>query len=47
MLAAMGVSWEDAQGCVRISFGPDITEEQALRLADLCAANYTALRGLG
>ena len=47
VLAAMGVSWEDAQGCVRISFGPDITEEQALRLADLCAANYTALRGLG
>ncbi|MCZ7604989.1 MAG: cysteine desulfurase [Planctomycetota bacterium] len=47
VLAAMGLSWEDAIGCIRISFGPDITAEQANRLADLCVANYKHLRGLG
>ncbi|MBZ0135805.1 MAG: cysteine desulfurase [Planctomycetes bacterium] len=47
VLAAMGLSWEDAIGCIRISFGPDITEQQAERLADLCVANYKALKGLG
>lgn len=47
VLAAMGLSWEDAIGCIRISFGPDITEAQANRLADLCVANYKALKGLG
>ena len=47
VLAAMGLSWEDAIGCIRISFGPDITEQQANRLADLCVANYKALKGLG
>jgi cysteine desulfurase len=47
VLAAMGLSWEDAIGCIRISFGPDITEQQANRLADLCVANYKHLKGLG
>lgn len=47
VLAAMGVSWEDAISCIRISFGPDITQEQANRLADLSVANYKKLRGLG
>jgi cysteine desulfurase len=47
VLAAMGLSWEDAIGCIRISFGPDITIEQANRLADLCIANYRHLKGLG
>jgi len=47
VLAAMGLSWEDAIGCIRVSFGPDVTQEQADRLADLCVANYKALRGLG
>ena len=47
VLAAMGLSWEDAIGCIRISFGPDIISDQANRLADLCVANYKALRGLG
>jgi cysteine desulfurase len=47
VLAAMGVSWEDAIGCVRVSFGPDITEQQGQRLADLCIANYRKLRTLG
>lgn len=47
VLAAMGLSWEDAIGCIRVSFGPDITEKQSNRLADLCVANYKALKGLG
>jgi cysteine desulfurase len=47
VLAAMGLSWEDAIGCIRVSFGPDITAEQASRLADLCVANYKHLKGLG
>lgn len=47
VLAAMGLSWEDAIGCIRVSFGPDITARQANRLADLCIANYRNLRGLG
>lgn len=47
VLAAMGVSWEDAISCIRISFGPQIAEEQALRLADLSIAHYRSLRGLG
>ncbi|MCL4731125.1 MAG: aminotransferase class V-fold PLP-dependent enzyme, partial [Planctomycetes bacterium] len=47
VLAAMGLSWEDAIGCIRVSFGPDITEAQARRLGDLCIANYRNLRGLG
>jgi cysteine desulfurase len=47
VLAAMGVSWEDAIGCIRVSFGPDITAEQANRLGDLCVANYRHLKGLG
>jgi cysteine desulfurase len=47
VLAAMGLSWEDAIGCIRISFGPDITRGQVDRLAQLCVANYSKLRGLG
>ncbi|MHC4840223.1 MAG: cysteine desulfurase family protein [Planctomycetota bacterium] len=47
VLAAMGVNWEDAQGVVRFSFGPDITEAEIVKLADLCVANYKALCGLG
>jgi cysteine desulfurase len=47
VLAAMGLSWEDAIGCIRVSFGPDITQDQADRLADLCVANYKHLKGLG
>jgi cysteine desulfurase len=47
VLAAMGLSWEDAIGCIRVSFGPDITPEQVDRLAQLCVANYHKLRGLG
>ena len=47
VLAAMGLSWEDAIGCIRVSFGPDITAEQANRLADLCVANYKHLKGIG
>lgn len=47
VLAAMGVSWEDAIGCVRVSFGPDITPQQGQRLAELCIANYRKLRTLG
>jgi cysteine desulfurase len=47
VLAAMGVSWEDAIGCIRVSFGPDITPEQGQRLAALCVANYERLRELG
>ncbi|MBK9973174.1 MAG: cysteine desulfurase [Planctomycetes bacterium] len=47
VLAAMGLSWEDAIGCIRVSFGPDITQAQSDRLAELCIANYTSLRGLG
>lgn len=47
VLAAMGLSWEDAIGCIRVSFGPDITPAQGQRLADLCIANYRNLRGLG
>jgi cysteine desulfurase len=47
VLAAMGVSWEDAIGCIRVSLGPDNTEAQVDRLADLCVANYKGLRGLG
>jgi cysteine desulfurase len=47
VLAAMGVSWEDAIGCIRVSFGPDITPEQGKRLAALCTANYERLRELG
>lgn len=47
VLAAMGLSWEDAIGCIRVSFGPDITSEQANRLADLCVANYKHLKGIG
>ncbi|MCC7510534.1 MAG: cysteine desulfurase [Planctomycetes bacterium] len=47
VLAAMGLSWEDAIGCIRISFGPDITEQQVDRLAQLCISNYKHLRGLG
>ncbi|MCF6228750.1 MAG: cysteine desulfurase [Planctomycetes bacterium] len=47
VLAAMGVNWEDAQGVVRFSFGPEITEGEIVRLAELCVANYKALRGLG
>ncbi|MCB9894765.1 MAG: cysteine desulfurase [Planctomycetes bacterium] len=47
VLAAMGLSWEDAIGCIRISFGPDIAEAQANRLADLCVANYKHLKGIG
>jgi cysteine desulfurase len=47
VLAAMGLSWEDAIGCIRVSFGPDITQEQVDRLAQLCIANYRNLRGLG
>jgi cysteine sulfinate desulfinase/cysteine desulfurase-like protein len=43
----MGLSWEDAIGCIRVSFGPDITTEEANRLADLCVANYKHLKGLG
>ncbi|MBK8206218.1 MAG: cysteine desulfurase [Planctomycetes bacterium] len=47
VLAAMGSSWEDAIGCIRVSFGPDITEQQVDRLAQLCIGNYKHLRGLG
>jgi cysteine desulfurase len=47
VLAAMGVSWEDAIGCIRVSFGPDITMEQGERLAALCVADYRRLRKLG
>ncbi len=47
VLAAMGLTWEDAIGCIRFSFGPDITDEQVNGLADLCVANYKHLRGLG
>lgn len=47
VLAAMGLSWEDAIGCIRVSFGPDITPAQGQRLAELCIANYRNLRGLG
>ncbi|MEZ5992509.1 MAG: cysteine desulfurase family protein [Planctomycetota bacterium] len=47
VLAAMGLSWEDAIGCIRISFGPDIASEQANRLADQCVANYKHLKGIG
>jgi cysteine desulfurase len=47
VLAAMGVSWEDAIGCIRVSFGQDITPEQGQRLAALCIANYSRLRELG
>lgn len=47
VLAAMGVSWEDAIGCIRLSFGADITEPQVQRLAQLAIANYSKLRGLG
>lgn len=47
VLAAMGLSWEDAIGCIRVSFGPEITKQQGERLADLCIANYRNLRGLG
>lgn len=47
VLAAMGVNWEDAQGVVRFSFGPEITEAEIVKLADLCVANYRALSGLG
>jgi len=47
VLAAMGLSWEDAIGCIRVSFAPEITQEQGSRLAELCIANYRNLRGLG
>ncbi|MBX3458796.1 MAG: cysteine desulfurase [Planctomycetes bacterium] len=47
VLAAMGLSWEDAIGCIRVSFGPDITQAQVDRLAALCIGNYKRLRGLG
>lgn len=47
VLAAMGLSWEDAVSCIRVSFGAEITEAAALRLADLAAACCRSLRGLG
>ncbi len=47
VLRAMGLSFEDAQGCVRISFGADIKEEDALRLADECIRHYGRLKTLG
>lgn len=46
VLAAMGVSWDDAQGCIRISFGPDIDADDVERLGALCLAHYDALCGL-
>lgn len=47
VLAAMGLSWEDAIGCIRVSFGPDIAAAQVEQLAALCISNYKRLRGLG
>lgn len=46
VLRAMGLSWEDAQGCIRISFGADIKEAEGERLAELCVANYLKLAEL-
>lgn len=46
VLRAMGLSWEDAQGCIRVSFGPEITEAQGQHLAELCVAIYLRLTEL-
>ncbi|MCC6572640.1 MAG: cysteine desulfurase [Planctomycetes bacterium] len=47
VLRAMGLSFEDAQGCIRISFGADIKEADADRLADECIKHYGRLKVLG